>query len=115
MGEPPPSRCFKKAESAPARLNGGVRGDWRLRRGGRAKVLVKAGTLAGKCYALALKAAFKSVSLGGDGSLDSATQAKVTACFNRATTASNTAMDELDQTTYCASPSGAFLAGADAR
>ena len=109
-----------------------------------AKVLIKARTLAGKCYALALKAAFKSVSLGGDGSLDSGTQAKVTACFNRATAASNTAMDKLDQThklpdclpvasakdlvtdtigvsgqfndeTYCASPSGAFLAGDDAR
>jgi hypothetical protein len=109
-----------------------------------AKVLIKAGTLAGKCYALALKAAFKSVSLGGDGSLDPSTLGKITTCFDRATVASNTAMDKLDQThklpdclpvasaknlvastvgvagqfndeTYCASPSGAFVAGDDAR
>jgi hypothetical protein len=109
-----------------------------------AKVLIKAGTLAGKCYALALKAAFKSVSLGGDGSLDPGTQAKITTCFDRATVASNAAMDKLDQThklpdclpvasaknlvtstigvagqfndeTYCASPSGAFVAGDDTR
>jgi hypothetical protein len=99
------------------------------------KVVTKAGVLAGKCYTLALKYAFK---LGG--TLPPEVLAKVDACLMKASDAGNTAMDKLDQTqklpsclplgtaqalvtttigvagqfsddTYCASPSGAFVAG----
>ncbi len=100
-----------------------------------AKVVTKAGVLAGKCYSLALKYAFK---LGGVLTPD--LLAKIDACFTKASDGGNAAMDKLDQTqklpsclplagaqslvaatiavsgqfndeTYCASPSGAFVEG----
>lgn len=93
-----------------------------------AKVVTKAGTLAGKCYTAAATAAFKLVD----------PLAKFNACIGKAQTASDAAMAKLDQTqklpsclslamaqglggsaislagqftdeTYCASPSGAFV------
>jgi hypothetical protein len=93
-----------------------------------AKVVTRAGSVAGKCYATAATLAFKLVD----------PLAKFTACIGKAHTASDTAMDKLDQTqklpsclslamaqglgntainlagqftddTYCASPSGAFV------
>jgi hypothetical protein len=98
-----------------------------------AKVVTRAGTLAGKCYTKAVTSAFK---LGG--TLPPDILAKIDACLMKAKTASDTAMDKLDQTqklpsclslataqgldtsavnlagqftddTYCASPSGAFV------
>jgi len=93
-----------------------------------AKVVTRAGSVAGKCFATAPTLAFKLVD----------PLAKFTACIGKAQTASDTAMDKLDQTqklpgclsvamaknlgtqainlagqftddTYCASPSGAFV------
>ena len=100
-----------------------------------AKVLTKAGVLAGKCYSLAVKYAFK---LGG--TLPAEILAKIDACFQKAADGGSAAIDKLDQTqklpaclplltaqglltatinlagqfndeNYCASPSGAFVAG----
>lgn len=93
-----------------------------------AKVVTKAGTVAGKCYSTAATLAFKLVE----------PLAKFNACIGKPQTASDAAMDKLDQTqklpsclpvgtakglgtsainlagqftdeTYCASPSGAFV------
>jgi len=98
-----------------------------------AKVVTKAGTLAGKCYAKAVTYAFK---LGG--TLTPDILARIDACIAKAQTGSDTAMAKLDQTqklpsclplataqglgasavsltgqftdeNYCASPSGAFV------
>lgn len=104
-----------------------------------AKVVTKAGLLAGKCYTLAVKYAFKFGS-----TLPPEVLAKIDACLVKATAGGNEAMDKLDQTqklpsclplataqslvtaavnlggqftdeTYCASPSGAFVDGVDVR
>jgi len=98
-----------------------------------AKVVTKAGTLAGKCYTRAVTYAFK---LGG--MLPPDILARIDACIAKAQTGSDTAMAKLDQTqklpsclplataqglgasavslagqftdeNYCASPSGAFV------
>jgi hypothetical protein len=102
-----------------------------------AKVVTKAGLLASKCYTLALKYAFQ-----GGGTIPQELLDKVNACFQKAIDGGNAAMDKLDQTqklpaclslataqalvtttvnlagqftddNYCASPSGAFVAGPD--
>ena len=98
-----------------------------------AKVVTKAGTLAGKCYVLALKYAFQFAGLIPPEQLG-----RVTACLTKAGIVGDTAMETLDQTqklpsclplaaaeqlvsetiavagqftddTDCASPSGAFV------
>jgi hypothetical protein len=98
-----------------------------------AKVVLKAGTNAGKCYTKAVTYAFK---LGG--TLPPEVLTKIDACLTKAQDGGNVAMDKLDQTNklpsclslataqglvnsavalggqftdenYCASPSGAFL------
>jgi len=98
-----------------------------------AKVVLKAGTNAGKCYTKGVTYAFK---LGG--TLPPEVLAKIQACLTKVQTSGLTAMDKLDQTqklpaclslstaqglvnsavalggqftdeNYCASPSGAFL------
>jgi hypothetical protein len=98
-----------------------------------AKVVTRAGTIAGKCYTKTVTVVLK---LGGTLTPDAL--AKFDACIGKAQTASDTAMDKLDQTqklpgclsvamaknlgtqainlagqftddTYCASPSGAFV------
>jgi hypothetical protein len=103
-----------------------------------AKVVTKAGTLAGKCYSLALKYAFKF-----GGTIPPEVMPKIDACFAKASDGANLAMDKLDQTqklpdclpvatakflvdqtidlagqfndeNYCASPSGAFVEAPDA-
>src|SRR5262249_3758943 len=58
-----------------------------------AKVLTKAGFLAGKCYSLAVKSAF-----AGGGTIPPEILAKIQACFDKASAGGNTALDKLDQT-----------------
>src|SRR5262245_59438565 len=55
-----------------------------------AKVLTKAGTLAAKCYTLALKYAF-----AGGGTIAPELLAKVDACFDKASVGGSTALDKL--------------------
>jgi hypothetical protein len=102
-----------------------------------AKVLVKAGTLASKCYGSAVVAALRNA-----GSLPPDILGKIEGCITKASTVGNAAMADLDQTQklpdclplanaqglvatvvglggqftdlqYCASPSGAFVEGID--
>jgi hypothetical protein len=104
-----------------------------------AKVVTLAGTRAGKCYMNAVKYAFKY-----GGTIPAEVLAKIDACFAKVAAGGAEAMDKLDQTqklpaclplataqglvtatinlagqfndeNYCASPSGAFVAGDDAR
>jgi hypothetical protein len=100
-----------------------------------AAVVAKAGTYASRCYALALKEAFKA-----GGTIASDILDKINACLEKASASGLAAMTKLDQTqslpsclplataqalvasavalagqfndeTYCASPSGAFVEG----
>ena len=102
------------------------------------KVALKAGLRADKCYAKALKLAFKF-----GGTIDPDLLAKIQACFEKVSTLANEEMQKLEQTqklpvclplvdaeglvanvialagefideNYCASPSGAFVDGPDA-
>src|SRR5262249_32758275 len=103
-----------------------------------AKLAAKAGVLAGKCYSLALKYAFKFA-----GAIPPEFLTKIQGCFTKVSTSVNEAMDKLDQTqklpdclpvadaknlaamvigvagqfndeNYCASPSGAFVESPEA-
>src|SRR5262245_24062455 len=103
-----------------------------------AKVAAKAGVLAGKCYSLALKYAFKFA-----GAIPPEFLTKIDGCFTKASATADGAMDKLNQTqklpdclpvddaktlaatvigvagqfndeNYCASPSGAFVESPEA-